>query len=78
MDTTTKAPAPYSARVPIDPVGLTEIAELLGRSLNTVKWWSSQGMLPEPVARIGGKVPVWSKREIEKWARKTGRLPADG
>lgn len=36
---------------------------------------------PPPVAQIGGptlKTMVWDRSEVEVWARKVGRLPADG
>lgn len=65
----------YTSGVPFDPVGLTEIAELLGKAHETLKQWSRQGILPPPATKIGGRVPVWSRREIERWARNTGRMP---
>ncbi len=76
MESATHETRTYDAPMPFDPVGLSEIAVLLGKAHETLKQWSSRGVLPEPAARIGG-VPIWSKREIEKWAKKTGRLPAD-
>lgn len=70
-------PLAYTPGVEFDPVGLTEIAELLGKAHETMKQWSRQKILPPPATLIGGRVPVWSKAEIVKWAKKTGRLPAD-
>lgn len=68
--------AAYTLGVPFDPVGLTEIAEMLGKAHETMKQWNRQKILPKPAAKIGGRVPVWSRAEIEKWARKTGKMPS--
>lgn len=66
----------YTPGVPVvDPVGLTEIAKMLGKAHETLKQWNRQGILPPAEAKIGGRVPVWSRAKIEKWARQTERWP---
>lgn len=54
------------------PVGLHEIAELLGVTRSTVDAWRSRGVLPAPEWTVGGR-PAWSRGTIERWARETGR-----
>lgn len=56
------------------PVGLQEIAELLGVTRSTVDAWRSRGVLPTPEWTVGGR-PAWSLGSIERWARQSGRLP---
>lgn len=55
------------------PVGLQEIAELLGVTRSAVDGWRSRGVLPAPEWTVGGR-PAWSRGSIERWARETGRL----
>lgn len=56
-----------------DPVGLSDIADRLGVARPTVKAWKQRGLLPEPKWRASGG-PLWDWPQIERWARKTGRL----
>lgn len=51
-----------------------EIAERLGIRRQTVAVWKVRGLLPEPWRIVSG-VPMWEWRDIERWARQTGRLP---
>lgn len=57
-----------------DPVGESEIAERLGVLPTTVHQWRYRGLLPEPGGIVSGN-PVWNWRVIERWAKKTDRLP---
>jgi predicted DNA-binding transcriptional regulator AlpA len=57
------------------PVGIPEIAERLKVERATVDQWRQRRLLPEPKWTVGGR-PAWEWKDIERWARKTGRLPA--
>lgn len=54
------------------PLGLAEIAALLGRARVTVDGWRSQGILPPPDGTVGGR-PAWWPETITEWAKETGR-----
>lgn len=58
---------------PGTPVGIPEIASLLGYKRQTVDVWRSNRRLPEPDWMVGGS-PAWAWRTIREWAIKTGRL----
>lgn len=57
-----------------DPVGIAEIAKRLGVERGTAKQWNLRKLLPPPRWTVSG-APAWEWRDIERWARKTGRLP---
>ena len=58
-------------------VGAAEIAERLGVAPRTVHDWARRPVaFPAPVAKLKGAL-VWAWPDVEKWARKTGRLKAD-
>jgi hypothetical protein len=64
-----------------DVVGTREIAERLGVQLGTVHMWQQRRdtlnpPMPEPRGKVSG-VPWWSWRDVQRWARKTGRLPEE-
>ena len=66
----------------IEPVGITEIAERLGVARSTVDQWryrSLRGELPEPMPderwTVSGS-PAWNWADVERWAKRTGRLAA--
>ena len=59
---------------PDDPVGLTEVAEMLGVSKMTASRYAKRYGFPEPVKIARGR--VWSRRKVESWAEKT--LPLHG
>lgn len=42
--------------------------------VNTVHIWRVRGLLPEPQYTVHGSA-AWEWNQIERWARKTGRLP---
>lgn len=44
----------------------TGVAQMLGRSENTVKWWVREGILP-PADVIGGRTKGWSEGSIREW-----------
>lgn len=63
-------------RVDVDDlVGAAEIAERLGLAqVQTVHSWRRRyAEFPEPVAQLRQAL-VWSWQDIERWARRTGRL----
>ncbi len=58
-------------------VGLAEIARLLSVSRQRAHQLSTKGAFPSPVVELAsGK--VWRREHVERWARRTGRLPAEG
>jgi hypothetical protein len=63
-------------RVDVDQlVGTTEIAFRLGVKRPGVvhDWRRRDADFPEPVAVVS-RVGIWAWRDVERWARKTGRL----
>ena len=68
----------------VDPdllVGSYDIAERLGlRHSEHIHYFvRSDESFPQPVATIGGpklKTQVWYWPDVERWARRNGRLPA--
>ena len=58
-------------------VSRVEIAELLGVSQQRVHQLLTRPDFPEPVVvlAIGS---IWRREDVEEWARRTGRLPAEG
>jgi predicted DNA-binding transcriptional regulator AlpA len=63
----------YIDAPPVEPVGLAEIAQRLGVERQTAKQWNLRKLLPPPRWTVSGS-PAWEWSDIEKWARKTGRL----
>jgi hypothetical protein len=55
------------------PVGAAEIAARLGVRPQTVHTWRHRKRMPEPRWTVSGQ-PAWDWSEIERWARRTGRL----
>lgn len=55
-----------------DPVGLAEIADLLGVTRQTADNWRTRGALPPPRWTVGGR-PAWAWGAIHAWAVSTGR-----
>lgn len=54
-------------------MGAAEIAALLGVTRQRVNQLAKKDDFPEPVAVLaGGK--VWLEEEVERWAKRTGRL----
>jgi predicted DNA-binding transcriptional regulator AlpA len=66
--------SPSMARVP-DLVGLGEIAELYSVRRNSAWRWSRRDDFPAPVTRISGRVPVWRRSDVERWAGRHLPLP---
>jgi hypothetical protein len=60
-------------------VGAAEIAQRLGVARPNVvhDWHRRHADFPEPVAKLRQAL-VWSWPDVEKWARRTGRLPVRG
>ena len=49
------------------PLGLAEIAQLLGIQRRSVDRMKARGSLPEPDGYVSGS-PVWWRETIETWA----------
>lgn len=58
-----------------EPIGLSDVARLLGVSRLTPLKWRQRELMPEPVEgwRVSGD-PVWRKLVALVWALRTGRL----
>jgi len=58
-----------------DLVGATEIARRLGTTRGEVvhSWRRRDPSFPEPIAQLE-RALVWDWRDVERWARRTGRL----
>ena len=54
-------------------VGVAEIADLLGVSKQRVHQLIQTESFPKPEANLSAGL-IWRRDEIEKWARKTGRM----
>jgi predicted DNA-binding transcriptional regulator AlpA len=54
-------------------MGTAEVAKFLGVSRQRVNQLSHHDDFPEPAARLAAG-PVWQTRDIERWARETGRI----
>jgi len=69
-------------------LGLREIAVLLDVAPRTPTIWQNRSRkraltgesdphpFPEPDGYISGNRPVWQRRKVLEWAKKTGRLPS--
>jgi len=56
-------------------VGAAEIAQRLGLAQRTVHDWRRRHAdFPAPVAELTAAL-VWNWPDVERWARKTGRIP---
>ncbi len=57
-------------------VGSAEIAERLGVTSHTAvhRWRLRDPTFPQPVATVT-RTLIWLWPEVEKWAKRTGRLP---
>lgn len=54
-------------------VGVAEIAEMLGVTRQRVHQLTRLADFPEPVAVLSAG-HIWSREDVERWARQTGRL----
>ena len=64
------------SQVPVEPVGVVDIARRLGVRQQTVAMWRYRGLLPDPRWSVSNQ-PAWDWQDIRRWAESTGRLPAD-
>jgi uncharacterized protein YjcR len=56
------------------PLGVNEIAEVLGVKPSTVSQWQQRYVLPKPDASINkGRTKLWKTKTIIDWANATGR-----
>jgi phage terminase Nu1 subunit (DNA packaging protein) len=68
----------------LDLVGVDEIAELLGVDRRTVSVWQGRGWPagsrgakvkpPKLLGTISGRMRVYDRSDVERWARETGRF----
>jgi hypothetical protein len=62
---------------PSSPVGVTEIARLLGVQDQTVRMWrmkaATNGFPPSEPSTVGGS-PWWKWGTVQRWAKSTHRL----
>lgn len=67
------------------PIGVDGIAEHLGVTINTVVTWRRRSAkewvhvekFPEPAGTLSNR-DWWWLPDIQEWAKRTGRLPAEG
>jgi chromosome partitioning protein len=58
-------------------LGLSEVAELLGASRQTITNWRQRRQnFPSPIAELKSG-PIWSREDIVEWAEETGREIAE-
>jgi prophage regulatory protein len=58
----------------VELVGLSEIAEMLGRSTRTVKTYMKRTDFPKPLGHLA-RGRIWRRRDVERWANRTLPLP---
>jgi hypothetical protein len=56
-----------------DFVIAADIARRLKVSSERVRQWRESEEFPQPVGKLGRSL-VWRWRDVQRWARKTGRL----
>jgi predicted DNA-binding transcriptional regulator AlpA len=65
--------------MPNDPIGLSEVAEILSVSRMTASRYAKRKDFPKATVMPRGR--IWSRKQVERWATKTlplhrgGRLP---
>ena len=58
----------------LDVMGVSEIADRLGKTVGFVSVLIQRGKLPQPDATIGqGRTKVWRRSTIERWIAKEER-----
>lgn len=57
----------------VDLMGLKEIAELLDVSIQRAHQLAAANGFPEPLGETSAG-RVWRRADVEKWAKRTGRL----
>jgi hypothetical protein len=57
------------------PLGMTEIAELLGYPIGTPRQWKRRQVLPTPAGYVSG-TPYWWRGDVLGWALERGRTRA--
>ena len=50
---------------------INDLVDFLGVSRSTLWRWRKDSIIPEPV-RVGKRVVLWRKADIEEWVIKTG------
>lgn len=55
----------------LEIVSASDVAAMMGWSVEKVSVYAARGVLPDPVGRINGR-PVWTKRMIERHKKARG------
>ncbi len=63
----------YVAPMARNLVGVAEIAEMLGVTRQRVHQLAKTPGFPAPLAELSAGA-IWDRADVERWARKTGRL----
>jgi hypothetical protein len=72
---TTRFAVTHSPTTPLGHlVGLADFAEKSGVLYDTVTAYRTRGMLPPPAAMLG-RVPVWTRRQLNEWLRTRPSAP---
>lgn len=54
------------------PLGMVEIAVMLGYSADAPRQWKARGILPAPFGTVSG-TPYWHRCDVLRWAMSRGR-----
>jgi hypothetical protein len=57
------------------PMGVTEIAYMLGVEIHTVSVWRQRRIFPDPAHKLASGA-IWWETDVMRWAAMTGRLRA--
>lgn len=69
---------PTAAPPELEPLGQSDVADLLKVKPATVRVWNDRGIFPEPDFVLSGRHTGWYRSTIESWAKTTGRWPGNG
>jgi predicted DNA-binding transcriptional regulator AlpA len=61
----------------VEIVGTPEMAEMFGVTTRTAKRYAARKDFPKPIGKVG-RVRVWRKSAVERWAAKTLPLKRTG
>ena len=70
-------PVATLSAMPEDPIGLSEVAALLGVSKMTASRYALRDDFPTPSHELA-RGRLWSKKAVERWAARTLPLPRAG
>ncbi len=58
---------PEIAEMVLEARGIEVTTEAIRRQARTLATSRYRGLMPEPVAVVSGYIPVWKRKDIEKW-----------